>query len=220
MIARLAWLVLVLAGGCTGSSVPQPPNLDPIDPRLVSGDPSESTGDVELIGSSGAAPALAEVWAWDLDSGAPPSVASTDEGGAFAIVLPPGTRRARLQARRDGSRSPPGDVSLGVPTTPIVHPTCFAVPLEIDLGAGRSAEVAIENRCATEVVVARFELRYGEPDIVIEGPASATVPSGSAIAIDVRALGAATIEDILFVFATVEGSEHRYAISLVVHGGT
>jgi hypothetical protein len=214
---RTIW-ILVLLAGCTGSSVPQPPNLDPINPRLVFDEAPEGTGDIELIGDPGAAPGLAEVWAWDLDSDLPPAVVSTNERGEFRLVLAEGTREARFQVRRDGARSRPLDASIGLPLVELERPACFVVPLEVDLGAARIGEIAIRNDCAGDVTL-DFALRYGEPDLVVNATPS-LLPSGAEIFVSVRALGSATIEDILFVFATIDASTVRYPVSLLVRGGT
>lgn len=218
MTALRTILTLALLAGCTGSSVPQPPNLDPIDPTRIFDEAPESTGDVELVGDPGAAPGLAEVWAWDLDSDLPPAVASTSEAGEFRLVLPESTREARLQVRRDGARSAPLDASIGLPLTELERPECFVVPLEVELGPDRIGEISIRNDCPGDVTL-DFALRYGEPDLIVDATPS-LLPSGAEIFVRVRALGGATIEDMLFVFATIDATTVRYPVSLIVRGGT
>lgn len=214
---RTIWTLALLAG-CTGSSVPQPPNLDPIDPTRIFDDAPESTGDIDLVGEPGSAPALAEVWAWDLDSDMPPAVASTSESGEFRLLLPEGTREARFQVRRDFARSTPVDATIGLPLGPIVRPDCFVVSLEVELGPDRMGEISIRNDCPGDVTL-DFALRYGEPDLIVNATPS-LLPSGAEIFIHVRALGGATIEDMLFVFATIDATTVRYPVSLLVRGGT
>jgi hypothetical protein len=215
---RAVLAFFLAASGCTGTAVPQPPNLTPVDPGLLTHSTEEDMGQV-LSGDPGAAPPGVEVWIWELDNAEPPLVAASGDEGGFVLRLPRSlSGELRFQARAGRDRSEPTDATVsGMDLVPVERPSCLVVPLEVEL-TDRSDRIAIENDCAGAVELESFQLRAGEPALTIEAPGSATLPAGARIELRARAAGVATVEDILFVNATVEGAPVRYPVTVVAPG--
>jgi hypothetical protein len=207
-------LIALLAGSCVGSSVPQPPNLDPVRPGLVSEQDEEAGG---LEGAPGAAPPNAEVWGWDLDAAHPPSVVLSDARGAFMLTVPSVVaEELRLQVRRDGERSLPVDI---VPrfggSAPVERPACFQVPLELELDAGGSAVLELRNECGVEANLTAVRLRIGGA-FVVQPPPDLRLPSGGTLPIVIDA-PAAPDEDIVLVEVVLGATSARYAVTVIAN---
>ena len=215
---RAVLAFFLAASGCTGTAVPQPPNLTPVDPTLLNHSTQEDMGQV-LSGDPGAAPPGVEVWIWELENAEPPLVAASGAEGGFLIRLPRSlSGEVRLQARAGRDRSIPSDATVsGIDLIPVEQPSCLVVPPEVEL-TDRSARIALDNDCDGAVELTSFQLRAGEPALTIEAPGSATLPAGSRIELRARAAGVATVEDILFVNATVEGAPVRYPVTVIALG--
>lgn len=214
------WHILTIAGlvtslvGCVGTSVPQPPNLQPVDVDLVDWTTQEATGP-RLFGEAGAAPPGAEVWLWDLESAEPPVVVLAAADGSFGAPLPAMLGEVRLQVRVGRDRSIPVDAQVTETVEPSRRPACVGVPLEIDLGEARAAAFLLEHDCVSESQLDRVELRMSNPSLTVNATAPALLPSGARLEVSVSAAGIATEEDIVFVYVTVDGVPVRYPVSVI-----
>lgn len=206
--------LIALLGGCIGSSVPQPPNLAPVDPDRVRGMGTEMTG-FPLIGAPGAAPPDAEVWAWNLETSDPPSVAATDEQGAFTVQIF-GTlgNAVRLQVRRGDDRSVPVDVIPWLERADLVpRAACFEVPRELVVEEPRSVELPLRNRCGVEGSVQAVRLRVGDAFFVVP-PGDSRLPDIGDVLVGVEA-PVESAEDILIIEIELGGMSFRYAVTLI-----
>jgi hypothetical protein len=200
-------LSFVLAA-CVGSSVPQPPNLDPIDPmRIQTPTGLEAAGAIEIRANSGAAPANAQVTIWNLETSAPPTRVTSAPDGSFVAFLDRPITELRLEAARDGERSRPVDVVFADETAiEVLRPSCFRVPsvLELEAGAGT---LAIENICASDIPVRNARLRAGDGFDVEVFPAA--IASGSTLEISVTTSSTAA-EEIHLLSVEIGGVPLRY----------
>lgn len=218
-MAQRGLFALLLFAGCTGTAVPQPPNLVPVEPDRLEPEFPEATG-FEITGGAGAAPGGVEVWAWDLEASGPPAVAMSDAQGRFTLSLPsepPG--ELRLQARLGADRSPPLDVvRVDTRYVEVDRPDCLEIPRELDLGRARAGDLVIDNACGEAVELVAVTSRGGVAELTVDAPDRASLPDGARLELPARAAGAATVEDIVFVAVRVRGSPARYPVTVIARG--
>lgn len=204
----------VVYAGCVGTSVPQPPNQDPVDPTLVSGLINEVEGGVlELAGSAGSAWPDAELWIWDLETSSPPIVTSTDADGAFEVTVPISAGVLRLQTRSPEGRSAPTDLIAGTDgSIPAPREECFDVVRELAFD-GRSAELQIVNGCSVEVSLLELRLRATDA-FDLEELTGLRMPPGARAMIRIDAPGTVPVQDILFLTMDIRGSPIRYPVTI------
>ncbi|MGE0785406.1 MAG: hypothetical protein AB7S26_06950 [Sandaracinaceae bacterium] len=212
---RALWVLAWLAAGCVGTAVPQPPNLEPIDPDLIIGLQSETTGGpLSMTGQPGAAAPNADLYIWDLGSPTPPTITPTLPDGSFSISIPGPLGALRLQARTMEDRSDPIDVATGSEgSLPVARPACARLDRELLLGERDSAVLAFVNDCATEVRVSEPRSRAGVP-FVIEGAPTEPLAPGARAEMTVEAPSDRPSEDILLFEVTVDRTTYLYAITV------
>lgn len=209
-------LALAVAyAGCIGTTVPQPPNHEPIEPDLVTGVANEMEGTVlRLAGTADAAHPNAELWIWDLETTAPPIVAATDLEGRFEVDVPVPAGELRMQTRNAEGRSDPTDLIAGPEgSVPAPRDDCFRVTRALRFD-GRSAELLIVNHtCPEEVSLLDLRLRAGAA-FDIERPTELLMPPGAQTMIRIDAPGTEPVEDILFLTMDIRGSPIRYPVTI------
>lgn len=212
-------LLSALLFGCTGSSIPQPPNLMPVQPDDLTPDsePEHVPNGIRTIqGLPGAADPGVEVWIWNLERTHAPTVTLADDEGAFRVEIAhdPG-EEVRLQARSGLLRSEPVDVVYTEAELVFAdRPSCVVIPLEVDLGARRAAPIEIVNECGFDVTLDGFALRQDFGGITLDGPATAILPDGATVMLNARAPGVGTAEDIALI--SVSAPEvARYPVTVI-----
>lgn len=213
----MRWLLSIpFLAACFGSSLPQPPAHDPIEPDRVAQRTEESAGYFVLEGSPGSAHASVDLWAWNLSTAAPPVVTETRADGSFLLVIPaePTERAFRLQTRSEDGRSEPIDIDAAAPrSSPIARSDCLHIERELIFG-GRTAELAIVNECGADATIGETRLRATDA-FVVERPAELLLPAGTEASIRLAAPGGDVVEDILFVTVLVGGDSYLYAVTLI-----
>lgn len=201
--------------GCVGTAVPQPPNLDPVDPDLIVGMIPEMAGaPLDLVGQAGAAAAGAELWIWDLGAATPPAVFPIEADGSFSISLPAPRGPLRMQARDGDSRSPPLDVVASPGgTLELARPACLLVGRELFLTEARTAELPIVNDCDSDAILGATRMRAGEA-FTIERPAELTLPPSSQAELRLAAPGDAAAEEILLIELELDRTTYLFAVTL------
>ncbi|MEM9189364.1 MAG: hypothetical protein AAGF12_09320 [Myxococcota bacterium] len=202
--------------GCAGSTLPQPPNLAPVNPDQLAGSVTENVPlDLEIGAGPGAAPAAVDVWIWNLDRGDAPVVVRSNDEGAFQANIPhTDGEELRFQTRRGLERGTPVDLVYNGGFSSPMRPFCLEVPLEVDLGRDRAGTVVIENGCEDAVAIESATLRSSPSPLTVEPPVAASVPVGARFEIVVRAPGVGTAEDILFIEARLPGPA-RYPVTVI-----
>jgi hypothetical protein len=206
----------VLLAGCVGSSLPQPPAHDPIEPDRVARRTEEAAGFYVLEGEPGAVHASVELWIWNLTTAEPPVVTETREDGSFLAVIPAvsGELAFRMQTRSETGRSEPIDIDVGFPrSTRAARSDCLHIEREVIFG-GRTAELAIVNDCGGDATIGETRLRSTDA-FTVDRPAELLLPSGTEASIRLAAPGGDVVEDILFVSVAVGGDSFVYAVTLI-----
>lgn len=207
----LGLIASFVLAACAGTSVPQPPNLDPIDPLRIQIDVSPTEEEPRLVGlqaSAGATPANAEITIWNLETSAPPTRVTSAPDGSFVASLSFPITELRLEAARGRSRSGPVDVVLAAGTViEVSRPSCLRVPAVLELEAGTGV-LAIENTCGSDVSVRNARLRAGDGFDVEAFPS--VIARGSTLDISVMAADDATAEEIHLLSVELDGVPLRY----------
>jgi hypothetical protein len=166
----LAWWVAALVTlGCVGTPLPEPPNLASdllaVEPMRCN-EPCPDGGSYRIFGGPGTVTPGASVIITELDTGDAPNVAPPTPDGAFDITIRTvAGGELRIEADRDGLRSPPFYmVADPVATVPVPAPRpladCFVVtPLERDVAISTTTTVVIDNRCAEALTILRTAFR-------------------------------------------------------------
>jgi len=219
-IARgLAAAALLLAGACTGSPVPEPPNVDPPDLGRVEGMPG-SSGSSFVVGAPGAAAPDTTLWAVNLDGTLAPSTGMVAADGSFSVPLffADGDE-VRLQVRdAEGDRSVPVDaVAPAMTAAPRSLADCLRLepPLELDFGAvdvgGEATDVIrVTNDCGAEATVAlRLRVGGGAFALVTGGPLAVTDGEAADVTVSHGPSSAGPSEEILFIEASAPSADRR-----------
>jgi hypothetical protein len=202
--------------GCVGSSWPQPPAHQPVDPDRVGHRTEESAGFYVLEGAAGSVEPSVDVWLWNLATSEPPVVTQSLADGSFISVIPARASELafRLQTRSDGARSEPLDIDAGIGrSAPIPRADCLAIEREI-IFAGRTEELAIVNDCASDATIGETRLRMTDA-FVIDRPDELLLPAGTRASLRLAAPGGDVVEDILFVTVVIDGETFVYPVTLI-----
>ena len=216
---RLALLLLILSG-CTGSPVPEPPNLSPPALDRIRSMPGSSGGSI-LVGGAGAAEPGTFLWVANLETADAPITTPVGADGSFMLFVSfTDGDELRLQVRdTDDDRSRPIDV-----TTPaiaeIVRPLagCLTIepPLELDFGttstgAPLTEAIAIDNTCGDTVTIAMVRSRSGSTSFATTAATPIDVADGASASIEVT-FNPTTVsahEEILFLEVGAPSTERR-----------
>ena len=193
MTRHLPWAWALLLTACVGSTLPQPPNLAPVDPSRI-WTTNEERKALQIVGLPGAAAPNLDVWGWDLETADAPVVTRSEADGSFALGLP-STGRVRLQLRRGAEVSEPLDLW---DLSPVDYPECIRLPRLLSLGSAREGEIVLRNDCAETLRLETITLRFGEPDILPPPVTRAALDPGAEMVLRFRVRGEASVEDIAF----------------------
>jgi hypothetical protein len=216
----LRLVLLLILGACTGSPVPEPPNLAPPALDRVSSMPS-SSGSSILTGAAGAAEPGTFLWAANLETADAPVTTPVAADGSFMLSVSfRDGDELRLQVRdTEDGRSRPVDV-----TTPdiaeVVRPLagCLTIepPLELDFGTTPTGTpvtetLAIDNACGDTVTIAMVRSRSGSTSFATATTTPIDVADGASASIEVSFVPATvgTQEEILFLEVSVPSTERR-----------
>jgi hypothetical protein len=170
--AALAALLIasVLPGGCIGTPLPEPPNFSPqtglgVDP-MRAGCLDCDHFFLRIFGAPGTVSPDATLIVTRIDRDLPPSLHAPAADGSFdlTLMLSP-YEELRLEAERDGLRSPPFDLLADPDSLTPLSPLrpladCFLVsPLEVVSAPLGTTTLAIENRCASPLTIGRASFR-------------------------------------------------------------
>lgn len=203
----ISTVVALLLTSCVGTAVPQPPNLDPVDPGLVRG-PQGPDGPVELIGAPGSAAPNANLFVWDLDESTAPTVGPIAADGSFDFFVPLPAARLRMQARLGMARSVPVDLTPGGErATLLPRLDCVTVAQEAFVDATGQAQLGIDNTCESPVSLDEARWRVGGR-FTTALPAERNLEAGARVELVIQATELATdAEDILLLTISAEGRE-------------
>lgn len=215
--SRLAWpfAVLLLAAGCVGTPVPQPPAHQPPDPAMFAYEPV-GTGPPAFFGRPGSAEPGTMLWIAPLDTPQDPLLVEVQADGSFmtGLFVPDG-QELRVQTRSAAGRSRPIDVRVPVGGE-IVRDTeaCLVVPAELELPPGPvgvpvDAVLALENVCLETHRIGAARLWRAAPAWSI-GSTPLEIPPESTVELAVRFIPEAGLsEEILFLDVDLPTSERR-----------
>ncbi|NOY93984.1 MAG: hypothetical protein GXP55_22605 [Deltaproteobacteria bacterium] len=205
--------ILILAAGCVGTPVPEPPNLTPPDPALVEVNVGSVPG---ITGQPGALEPGTELWIANLDNMDPPTRIPTRDDGSFrddSFVAAPG-QELRLQARRGAERSIPVDVRAG--GGEVMRPTagCLVLrpALELNLDDPETASrVVIENGCGVDARIDDIRLRAPSASIRVDTAPPLMIPDGASANITLSLLPDATglTEEVLILDVSAPETDRR-----------
>jgi hypothetical protein len=209
--------LLVLAAGCVGTPIPQPPALDPPDADRIA---YEMAGSITvLVGGPGAVLPGTTLWGVNLDGVLDPQTTVVNADGSFSlgVFALPG-QELRVQTRDGDERSRP--VDLRVPRGEIVRRTEACLTLEpalelrrpaIDVGMLDRQRVRLTNGCEAEVVIDEVVLRRPSDAWSVATPGPITLPAGASSDLEVvfQAPSAGLHEEILFVVIGAPEADRR-----------
>jgi hypothetical protein len=219
-VLRLATLLVFAFAGCTGSPVPEPPNLEPPALDRVTATPG-SSGSTVVSGTAGAVAPGTMIWGANLETNDPPSITPAGADGSFVLPLAwADGDEIRLQVRdTDDNRSRPVDVIVpGIiePVRPLAGCLTLDPPLELDLGttsvaAPETGAVAIDNGCGSTVTIVAVRSRSGSTAFETSVAAPFDVADGASATVDVTFRPATTgpEEEILFLEVSAPSTERR-----------
>lgn len=211
--------IALLAGACTGSPVPEPPNLDPPDLGRIEGMPG-SSGTTVITGAAGAAPAGTILWAVNLDGTGPPATTAVGDDGAFTVpLLFADGDEVRMQVRdADGERSAPVDaVAPAMTLAERALADCLLLEPagELDLGTVTVGEeatdvVRVTNDCGAEATLdVRLRVAGGPFGLSPSGPLALADGDAADVAVTYRPTGPGSSEAILFIEASTPSADRR-----------
>jgi hypothetical protein len=201
--------------------MPEPPNLDPLDPERVTVIFNSIGHHVDC--GPGAAQPGTEIWALNLDDTAPAvsAVVAPDGSCAFDLLASLPDNEVRLQVRDGSRRSIPVDIRLPDPV-PIVHALDCVIlepPFEAALGTvavgGESvATFTLRNGCASPVTLSAVRLRGAAPPLTLEATAPADLPPGGTTPVGVRFTPTTTalVEEAILLDFTAPSSDRRAVV--------
>ena len=211
----------IFLAGCIGTSLPEPPSLQSVDPAAFVNEESRATtaedfGGFTLLGGPGAAPDLGEVWAWNLDASSEDGFAVAAEDGSFTMTINSSEGdRIRLQARLGSARSAPIDVVRGEGGLfPLETMPCVEAPLEVEFDANDTATIVFLNACDRVVTLSDFSFRSMNGRFAVD-EAEMRIEPGQLRQVRAFVRTRLPAEDILRVQVIAEGIREDVFVSLV-----
>jgi hypothetical protein len=233
--AALLFTAVLAGADCTGTPLPEPPDELPrpdfgafLNVETV-GQPIPTFTGVLVRSPSGAVPPGAQVWAVNLDSGAPrPVVTTASPLGGFELMIDAvDQQRVRIVARTDIQHSPPLDLLVMVADSAVnrafVTPLgdtrlgCLGLtPTETVVLSDRRGELVLNNQCSAEVSIDEARLLLGNQGIALEMPATTLMPGKQTKLTFTDSRGPSQSErlDILLLEVSTPGLTGRYAVDV------